>query len=156
MALCVQRRGAKYVSPCMVRVAQTHKHGFVRFTQASQEKLDSATDRGRLTTRESSQNATNKLRRGGAEGKCGQNIQRDAMRLLNRGALKTATWLQKIPTPKTPRAFQGLPCTHSGICMHHIYRCTVFFSDMYMFPWSWSAGSTVLGEDSAAQISVGG
>ena len=45
---------AKYISPCMVRVAQTHKHGFVRFTQASPEKLDSATDRGRLTTRESS------------------------------------------------------------------------------------------------------
>ena len=45
---------AKYVPPCMVRVAQTHKHGFVRFTQASPEKLDSATDRGRLTTRESS------------------------------------------------------------------------------------------------------
>ena len=39
----------------MVRVAQTHKHGFVRFTQASPEKLDSATDQGRLTTRESSQ-----------------------------------------------------------------------------------------------------
>ena len=48
------RHFAKYVSPCMVRVAQTHKHGFVRFTQASPEKLDSATDQGRLTTRESS------------------------------------------------------------------------------------------------------